>query len=58
MMEGKVTREKWKLDIMGYAGTIHRRGVIMGQRSQYESLLIEEYISDGARASRPRAGKA
>ncbi|KAL5348507.1 hypothetical protein ACLOAV_005923 [Pseudogymnoascus australis] len=54
MIENKVSREKWKLETMGFARTVQNRGVDMGRRSQYETLPIEEYISDRARASKPR----
>jgi hypothetical protein len=54
MIDGKVSREKWKLETMGFARTVQKRGVDMGRRSQYESLPVEEYIADRARASKPR----
>lgn len=54
MIENKLSREKWKLETMGFARTVQKRGVDMGRRSQYETLPIEEYISDRARASKPR----
>jgi len=54
MIEGKVSREEWKRETMGFARTIQQRGVDMGRRSQYEALPVEEYIADRAKASRPR----
>lgn len=54
MIEGKVSREKWKLETMGFARTVQKRGVDMGRRSQYETLPLEEYVADRARASKPR----
>ena len=36
------------------ARTLHKRGVDMGRRSQFEALPLEEYIADRARASKPR----
>ena len=54
MLEGKISREEWKLETMGMARTVQRRGMDMGRRSQYESLPIEDYIADRARASKPR----
>jgi 2-polyprenyl-6-methoxyphenol hydroxylase-like FAD-dependent oxidoreductase len=54
MIEGKVSREEWKRQSLGYARTIQQRGVDMGERSQHQDLPLEEHISDRNLASRPR----
>lgn len=54
MVEGKVSKEEWKKETMGYARTIQRRGVEMGIRSQFEELPLEELIRDRDMASKPR----
>jgi hypothetical protein len=40
---------------MQYARTIQERGVKMGNRSQFETLPIEEYIKDRNLASTKRS---
>ncbi|KAK3990416.1 hypothetical protein QBC44DRAFT_239010 [Cladorrhinum sp. PSN332] len=50
---GKITREEWKRQTMGYARFIQHRGVVMGTRSQHEVLSVEEYIRDRDEASVP-----
>ena len=54
MVDGKVSREEWKLQTMAYARTIQQRGVEMGDRSQFDALPLSEYIADRDRASKPR----
>lgn len=51
---GKLTREEWKKETMGYARYIQKRGVDMGNRSQHQRLELSEYIRDRDDASRPR----
>ena len=53
-IDGKVSREDWRRDTMGYARTIQKRGVEMGIRSQWEELPLEELIRDRDLASKPR----
>ena len=50
---GKVSREEWKRQTMGYARFIQRRGVDMGERSQHQRLPLQEYIRDRDEASVP-----
>ncbi|KXX73060.1 Uncharacterized protein in nifH2 3'region [Madurella mycetomatis] len=50
---GKVGRDEWKRQTMGYARFIQKRGVDMGQRSQHQQLPLEEYIRDRDEASVP-----
>lgn len=50
---GKVSREEWKRQTMGYARFIQRRGVDMGERSQHQQLPLQEYIRDRDEASVP-----
>ncbi|MDB5910999.1 MAG: hypothetical protein JWP34_5116, partial [Massilia sp.] len=50
---GKVGREEWKRQTMGYARFIQKRGVDMGERSQHQRLPLEEYIRDRDEASVP-----
>lgn len=54
MIEGKVSRKEWKKQTLGYARTIQKRGVDMGERSQHQDLALEEHIHDRDVASRPR----
>lgn len=51
---GKVSREEWKRETMGFARYIHKRGVDMGERSQHMDLPVQEHIHDRNVASRPR----
>ncbi|KAF2026914.1 hypothetical protein EK21DRAFT_102878 [Setomelanomma holmii] len=54
MIEGKVGRKEWKKQTLGYARTIQKRGVNMGERSQHQDLPLEEHIKDRNLASKPR----
>jgi 2-polyprenyl-6-methoxyphenol hydroxylase-like FAD-dependent oxidoreductase len=54
MIEGKVSRKEWKKESLGYARTIQKRGVDMGERSQHQDLPLEEHIHDRNLASKPR----
>lgn len=54
MLAGKVSKKEWKKQTMAYARTIQKRGVDMGQRSQFEELPLEEHIRDRNLASKPR----
>lgn len=51
---GKIGRERWRKETMGFARFVQRRGVDMGTRSQFEKLPVEELIGDRDRASVPR----
>ncbi|KAI1822197.1 FAD/NAD(P)-binding domain-containing protein [Xylaria intraflava] len=51
---GKLSREEWKRQTLGFARYIQRRGVDMGERSQHMDLPLEEHIRDRDIASRPR----
>ncbi len=53
-IEGKITREQWKRETMGFARFIQKRGVDMGNRSQHQRLVLQEYIHDRDVASTPR----
>ncbi len=50
---GKVSREEWRRQTMGYARFVQKRGVDMGERSQYQLLPLQEYIRDRDEASVP-----
>jgi hypothetical protein len=50
---GRVDKNEWKRQTMGYARFIQRRGVVMGERSQHQLLPLEEYIRDRDEASVP-----
>ncbi|KAH7346943.1 hypothetical protein BKA66DRAFT_433203, partial [Pyrenochaeta sp. MPI-SDFR-AT-0127] len=54
MIEGKIGRKEWKKQTLGYARTIQKRGVDMGERSQHHDLPLEEHIKDRNLASKPR----
>ncbi|KAK3692991.1 monooxygenase [Podospora appendiculata] len=53
-ISGKIGREEWKKQTMGYARYIQKRGVDMGNRSQFQQLPLEEYVKDRDVASTPR----
>ncbi|KAH8896546.1 FAD/NAD(P)-binding domain-containing protein [Thozetella sp. PMI_491] len=53
-ISGKIGREEWKRETMGYARFIQKRGVDMGERSQHQQLSLEDYIHDRDVASTPR----
>lgn len=50
----KVSHEEWKKQTMGFARYIQKRGVDMGNRSQFQDLPLEEHIHDRNVASTPR----
>ncbi|KAF2106870.1 hypothetical protein BDV96DRAFT_558400 [Lophiotrema nucula] len=54
MLSGKVAKREWKRQTMAYARTIQKRGVDMGQHSQWDDLPLEAHIHDRNLASRPR----
>jgi 2-polyprenyl-6-methoxyphenol hydroxylase-like FAD-dependent oxidoreductase len=54
MIQGKISRKQWKKETLGYARTIQKRGVDMGERSQHQDLPVEEHIKDRNLASKPR----
>lgn len=54
MIEGKISRDEWKRQTLGFARTLQARGVKMGERSQHWDLPLSEHIEDRDRASRPR----
>ncbi|KAF1937041.1 FAD/NAD(P)-binding domain-containing protein [Clathrospora elynae] len=54
MIDGKMNRKEWKKQTLGYARTIQKRGVEMGERSQHQDLPLEEHIHDRNLASKPR----
>lgn len=51
---GAIPRAEWKRETMGFARYIQRRGVEMGNRSQFEDLPLEAHIHDRNVASTPR----
>lgn len=53
-VSGKIGREEWKRETIGYARYIQERGKQMGNRSQHQRLGLEEYIHDRDVASTPR----
>ncbi|KAI0836900.1 FAD/NAD(P)-binding domain-containing protein [Hypoxylon sp. FL0890] len=53
-ISGKISKEEWKKQTVGFARYIHKRGVDMGVRSQHLDLPLEEHINDRNRASVPR----
>lgn len=52
-VSGKLSREEWKTQTMGYARFVQQRGVRMGDRSQHQVLPLGEYIRDRDEASVP-----
>lgn len=55
MIEGRIGRDEWKNQTLEYARVVQKRGVDMGNRSQFEDLPVEEMIKDRNVASKPRA---
>jgi 2-polyprenyl-6-methoxyphenol hydroxylase-like FAD-dependent oxidoreductase len=55
MIEGKIEKDEWKKQTMEYSWVVQKRGVDMGNRSQFEDLPVEEMIKDRNVASQPRA---
>ncbi|KAI1333813.1 FAD/NAD(P)-binding domain-containing protein [Xylariaceae sp. FL0016] len=53
-ISGRVSREQWKKQTLGFARFIQKRGVAMGERSQHQILPLEAYIHDRDVASKPR----
>lgn len=53
-LDGKIGRREYVRSVMQFARAVQRRGVCMGDRSQFEELPIEEYIKDRNLASRKR----
>ncbi|KAF3017880.1 hypothetical protein E8E14_012891 [Neopestalotiopsis sp. 37M] len=53
-IEGKVSKEQWKKETMGFARFIQKRGVDMGIHSQHQDLPLEDHIRDRNIASTPR----
>ncbi|POS68632.1 hypothetical protein DHEL01_v212974 [Diaporthe helianthi] len=51
MIEGKIERDEWKKQTLDYARIVQKRGVEMGNRSQFGDLPVEEMIEDRAVAS-------
>jgi 2-polyprenyl-6-methoxyphenol hydroxylase-like FAD-dependent oxidoreductase len=45
-LDGTISREQYVKQTMQFARLIQSRGVYIGNRSQYESLPVEEYIKD------------
>lgn len=53
-IDGKVSREEWKRQTLGFARFIQKRGVMMGEHSQHMDLPLEYHIQDRNVASTPR----
>ncbi|KAI8952430.1 hypothetical protein F4801DRAFT_230876 [Xylaria longipes] len=51
---GKVSREEWKRQTLGFARYIQKRGVDMGKHSQHMDLPLADHIHDRNVASTPR----
>ncbi|KAK2603284.1 hypothetical protein N8I77_009752 [Diaporthe amygdali] len=51
---GKISHDDWKKQTLGFARLVQKRGVDMGNRSQFKELPLEEYIHDRNVASTPR----
>lgn len=51
---GKISHDDWKKQTLGFARLIQKRGVDMGNRSQFGDLPLEEHIHDRNVASTPR----
>ncbi|KAI1751517.1 hypothetical protein F4782DRAFT_187079 [Xylaria castorea] len=53
-IDGKVSREEWKRQTLGFARYLHKRGVDMGEHSQHMDLPLTDHIHDRNVASTPR----
>ncbi|KAI0182402.1 monooxygenase [Xylaria flabelliformis] len=53
-IDGKVSREEWKRQTLGFARYIQKRGVDMGEHSQHMDLPLADHIHDRNVASTPR----
>ncbi|KAI1123025.1 hypothetical protein F5Y10DRAFT_252638 [Nemania abortiva] len=53
-INGKVSREEWKRQTLGFARYIQKRGVDMGEHSQHMDLPLEDHIHDRNVASTSR----
>ncbi|KAI8626190.1 FAD/NAD(P)-binding domain-containing protein [Xylariaceae sp. FL1651] len=53
-IDGKLSREEWKRQTLGFARFIQKRGVDMGKHSQHMDLPLEDHIHDRNVASTPR----
>jgi 2-polyprenyl-6-methoxyphenol hydroxylase-like FAD-dependent oxidoreductase len=53
-LDGNIDRQQYVRQVMEYARLIQSRGVQMGDRSQFETLPVEEYIKDRNVASTKR----
>lgn len=53
-LDGKIDRKEFVRKVMQYGRLIQSRGVYIGNRSQYESLPVEDYIEDRNMMSTPR----
>ncbi|KAI1194109.1 hypothetical protein F5X97DRAFT_15011 [Nemania serpens] len=53
-VDGKVSREEWKRQTLGFARYIQQRGVNMGKHSQHMDLPLRDHIHDRNVASTPR----
>lgn len=45
-LDGKIERKQFVKQVMEYARDIQAKGVRIGNRSQFESLSVKEYIDD------------
>ncbi|KAK0609399.1 hypothetical protein B0T14DRAFT_596002 [Immersiella caudata] len=50
---GEITKGEWKAKTLGYARYVQRKGVEMGERSQFGGLELGEYVRDRDEMSRP-----
>ncbi|KAI0904093.1 hypothetical protein F4823DRAFT_616200 [Ustulina deusta] len=53
-IDGKVSREEWKRQTLGFARYIQKRGMDMGEHSQHMDLPLKDHIHDRNVASTPR----
>ncbi|KAI0201359.1 hypothetical protein F4808DRAFT_450301 [Astrocystis sublimbata] len=53
-VDGKVSREEWKRQTLGFARYVQKRGVEMGEHSQFMELPLGDHIRDRNVASTPR----
>lgn len=51
---GKISKEEWKKQTIGFARYIQKRGIEMGERSQHQILSLQDYVHDRNVASIPR----
>ncbi|KAI5366310.1 Putative FAD-binding domain, FAD/NAD(P)-binding domain superfamily [Septoria linicola] len=54
-LDGKIDRKAFVQQVMQYGRLVQSRGIYIGDRSQFQSLSVEDYIEDRNMMSEPRS---